>query len=58
MSRRSPHGAQAVTAILHAIEAQADLPAVVFLEGADMLVEDASQDAGGVPLHGRVAEDR
>jgi len=53
------NGQQAVTAILHAIETQDDLPAVVFLEGADMLVEDASKTQVVSPFMGalrRIAE--
>ena len=37
------NGPLAVAAILTAVEAQDELPAVVFVEGADMLVEDASK---------------
>ncbi|MBA3885693.1 MAG: AAA family ATPase [Acidobacteria bacterium] len=37
--------APSVAAILAAVEAEADLPAVVFVEGADMLVEDPSKPA-------------
>jgi hypothetical protein len=36
-------GEAALQAILAAIERQPDLPAVVFIEGADLLVEDASK---------------
>lgn len=40
-----PHGPTSMTGIITAIEAQEELPAVVFVEGADMLVEDASKPA-------------
>ncbi|HXG57071.1 MAG TPA: AAA family ATPase [Vicinamibacterales bacterium] len=53
------HGGRSATAIIAAIEAQDPLPAVVFIEGADMLVEDASKTQIVAPFMGalrRIAE--
>lgn len=51
-----PHGMQSVAAILAAIEAQEDLPAAVFVEGADLLVEDASKPQTVAPFMGALRQ--
>ena len=44
------NGAAALKAILAAIERQPDLPAALFIEGADLLVEDASKPHVVIPF--------